>query len=90
MTKLTKTLLVLALLCLVAGFLFSSGIVEVQNAVVLFAVLPTGATFLGLFLISLLFEKETARFDAERRACAEAAATAGAATVPASVKPAHS
>jgi hypothetical protein len=90
MTKPTKTLLALALFCLVAGFPFSSGMVDARSAVVLLAVLPTGAVFLGLFLISLIFEKETARYDAEQRACAEAAATAGAATASASAKSAHS
>ena len=90
MTKPTKTLLALALFCLVAGLPFSSGMVDFRNAVVLLAVLPTGAVFLGLFLICLVFEKETARYDAEQRACAEAAATAGAATASASVKPTHS
>jgi hypothetical protein len=90
MTKLSKTLLALAILCLVAGLPFSSGMVDARSAIVLLVALPTGATFLGLFLISLLFGKETARYDAEQRACAEAATTAGAATASASAKPAHS
>jgi hypothetical protein len=78
MMKLTKSLLVISLLCLVVGFLFVGDLVNAHNSVVLYAVLPTGAVFLGLFLICLLLEKETAQYDADRRtllAAAESAAT---------------
>ena len=68
MTKLTKTLLIISLVCFIAGLVFTTGLVNAQDAVALYTVLPTGAVFLGLFLISLMLEKETALYDADQRA----------------------
>jgi hypothetical protein len=65
MSKLTKTLLAISLVGLVAGFAFVTGFVNVGNVAALYIVLPAGAVFFGLFLISKLLEKESARYDAE-------------------------
>lgn len=68
MGKLTKTLLILSIAALVVGMAFVIGLVNVENLVALYVVLPLGAVFLGLFLISLVLEKESALFDQEQRA----------------------
>ena len=67
MTKMTKTLLVLSLIGLVAGLVFVTGLVNVTNAIGLYVTLPAGAILFGLFLISRMLEKETSRFDEEQR-----------------------
>ena len=67
MTKMTKTLLVLSLIGLVAGLVFVTGLVNVTNAIGLYVTLPFGAILFGLFLISRMLEKETSRFDEEQR-----------------------
>jgi len=66
MAKVTKTLLALALAGLGTGFLFVTGLVNVQGAVWLYVALPAGAILFGLFLIALMLEKETAQFDQEQ------------------------
>jgi hypothetical protein len=66
MSKTTKTLLVLAVIGLMSGFVFVTGIVNVGGAVAWYMTLPMGAIFLGLFLISKLLEKEVALYDAEQ------------------------
>ena len=68
MNKLTKLCLAVAVIGLVSGMLISTGVIKVGDAVGWYLALPTGAIFLGLFLICLMLEKETARFDAEHRA----------------------
>jgi hypothetical protein len=65
MGKLTKFLLALALAGLGSGFVFVSGLVKVDQVPALYVTLPAGAIFFGLFLISLMLEKESARFDQE-------------------------
>jgi hypothetical protein len=80
MTKMTKTLLAISLFCLVGGFPFATGLVDAQNVVALYAVLPTGAVFLGLFLICLLLEKEIAQYDADQRTSLAAAERTGTST----------
>src|SRR5258706_14993517 len=64
-SRTTKTLLILSLVGLVSGFAFVSGMVNVGEAVGLYAALPMGAIFFGLFLISKLLEKEVAVYDTE-------------------------
>jgi hypothetical protein len=64
----TKTLLVLSILCLTTGFAVVSNLINVHGMVAFFVLLPAGAIFFGLFLISLMLQKETARYDAEQRA----------------------
>jgi hypothetical protein len=86
----TKTLLAISLLCLVAGFPFASGLVNAQEVVALYAVLPAGAVFLGLFLICLLLEKEIAQYDADQRTPSAAAERTGTGTNSASEKSTHS
>jgi hypothetical protein len=66
MSKTTKTLLALAVIGLMSGFVFVTGIVNVGGAVAWYMTLPMGAIFLGLFLISKLLEKEFALYDAEQ------------------------
>lgn len=75
MTKLTKSLLVLSAANLVAGVVFTTNLIDVHNASVLYITLPTGAVFFGLFLISRLLEKEVLAYDAEQRRIHSAAAT---------------
>ena len=67
MSKLTKVLLVLSLSCLIAGLVFATGLVDVGEVVALYTILPAGAIFFGLFLISLTLQAETASFDEEQR-----------------------
>jgi TRAP-type C4-dicarboxylate transport system permease small subunit len=67
MTKTTKTLLILAAVNLVAGLAFATDLLDVHDSAVFYVALPLGAIFLGLFLISRMLEKETARYDAEQR-----------------------
>ena len=67
MSWLTRILLALTALNFVPGVLFVSGIVGVGAFPGLYATFPVGATLYGLFLISLMLEKEVAAFDAEQR-----------------------
>jgi hypothetical protein len=73
MTKTTKVLLLLALAGLVSGLLFVSGSLNSGGLVALHVLLPMGAIFFGLFLLSKMLEKETAQYDEEQRANMEAA-----------------
>ena len=81
MTKTTKTLLTLGISGLALGMAIDSGLVDVTNASALCVLLPLGAVFFGMFLLSKVLEKETAAFDQERR-LALAAAEAAAVTRP--------
>jgi fumarate reductase subunit D len=67
MAKTTKTLLVISIATLVLGLVFVTGIVNVQETVALYVVLPLGAVFLGLFLIFNMLEKESALYDEEHK-----------------------
>ncbi len=82
MTALTKTLLALAVVLLVAGLLISAGVIKVGGVAAWYVALPAGAIFLGLFLIVRMFGKETAGFDAERQAYLEKLRNTGASTAP--------
>jgi hypothetical protein len=76
MSKTTISLLVLSLSCLASGLVFVTGLINVGDAVGLYAALPAGAIFFGLFLISLSLQVESALFDEEQRtAIASAKAT---------------
>ena len=83
MHKATKTLLGLAIFGIAVGVFIVSGALKIDNAA-FFVVLPSGAIFFGLFLISKLLEKETALFNEEQEQCfvmaskAAAPATSGA------------
>jgi hypothetical protein len=66
MAKTTKTLLIVSLLALGVGLAFITGLVNVENQVTCYIALPLGAVFLGLFLISMMLEKETAHFDKDQ------------------------
>jgi hypothetical protein len=72
MTKTTKSLLVPTVLGLGFGLVFSTGLINVENEAALYVALPTGAIFLGLFLISLMLEQEAVHFDQEHEANAHA------------------
>jgi hypothetical protein len=63
-----KKLLIIAIVSLVAGLIFVTGIVNAQNMVGLYVVLPLGAVFLGLFLVFKSFEKEASLYDEEQQA----------------------
>jgi len=67
MSKLTKVLLTVATLNLVAGILFVTGIIPVGHVVSWYLTFPVGVIFLGLFMISYMLQKEVARFDEEQR-----------------------
>src|SRR3954470_14580488 len=66
MTKPTKTLFILATTCLALGVILITGIIPVHDAASLFVVLPVGAILFGIFLISLVLEKETALYDRQQ------------------------
>ena len=68
MTKTTKVLLILAIVGLVVGFALNSGLIGMMDNDTLYVVFPVGASFAGLFLISKVLEKETARYDHEHGA----------------------
>ena len=68
MTKITRRLLVISIVCLAAGLAFVTGIIDVRNAVALYVALPAGAILFGLFLIFKMLEKETLLYDEEQRA----------------------
>lgn len=67
MTKLTKTLLALAVAGIGSGLLFVTGAIPVQDNVFWYVTLPAGAICFGLFLISLALQKVTAQFDEDER-----------------------
>ena len=67
MTKITKSLLGLSIVGIGSGLVFVSGLINVQDKVAYYVSLPAGAIFFGLFLISLMLEKESAAYDAEQR-----------------------
>jgi hypothetical protein len=66
MTRMTKSLLALSIAGLASGLFFVSGIINVGNLVALYTALPAGAICFGLFLISLMLEKEATAFDQEQ------------------------
>lgn len=74
MTGLNKTLLVISVIGFAAGSAVDFGQVTANPSWTM--VLPVGASAFGLFLISLMMEKEMAQFDREeaekRRLCAPA------------------
>ena len=63
-----KALLVLAIGCLVLGGALNIGLANEHGMDALYAVLPTGAVFAGLFLIVHVLEKESAIYDREQQA----------------------
>jgi len=63
MTIATKTFLAVSVIGFVAGSVIDFGGFEVNPMFT--AILPLGAIFLGMFLISLILEKEVALFDKE-------------------------
>ena len=66
MSKTTKSLLVIAMAGLLLGLVFATGLFNLKDTVWVYTILPAGAIFFGLFLISKLLEKETARYDVEQ------------------------
>ena len=67
MKTLTKFLLVLTVTGFVLGLLFVTDVIQVGDAVGWYMTLPAGAIFFGLFLITLMLEKEVAAFDQEQQ-----------------------
>jgi len=77
MTALTRSLLAIAVVCLVAGLLISIGLIDVGSEAGWYVILPTGAIFLGLFMLSRIFEEEAAQYDQEQRPRLSARQTGG-------------
>ena len=63
MGKMTKCLLALS----ISGLTLGLALNFFKGSPATFVVLPAGAIFFGLFLISLMLEKESAAYDAEQR-----------------------
>lgn len=63
----TKSLLAACILCTVLGLAFAAGIVHVDKYAELYVMLPLGAVFFGLFLISHMLKKELADYDREQQ-----------------------
>jgi hypothetical protein len=61
-----RTLLVLSLVCLGAGLVLNSGLVDTHGIDAFYAVLPTGAVLAGMYLIGKMMEKEAAAYDREQ------------------------
>ena len=68
MKRITKAFLILAIVCIVAGLVLNIGLVDIKGMDALYAVLPFGAAFAGLFLISKVLEKESTCYDTEHDA----------------------
>jgi hypothetical protein len=68
MSRLTKTMLALLIINSVASGLFLTGVVDISGVPEFDMVYPLAALFYGLFLISLMMQKEVARFDKEQHA----------------------
>ena len=82
MSRLTKNLLVLALVALAAGVVFNTGLIRVGDRATLLIALPVGAVLFGLYMISRLLEKEAALYDEQQRAAVRACPAHGAAVKP--------
>jgi len=67
MSTATRTLLILALANLVAGLIFATGLVHLNDLSALYVTLPAGAIFSGLFLLFRMLEKETAYYNQEQK-----------------------
>ena len=65
MTRCTKILLVLTIVNLAAAALFLADIVDVSRVPGLYVTFPFGVTLLGMFLISLMLQKEIAAYNTE-------------------------
>jgi hypothetical protein len=67
MGKTTKILLTLSIAGLALGLAFASNLINAGGITAFYVLLPAGAIFFGLFLISLMLEKEVAQYDVEQR-----------------------
>src|SRR5689334_13748211 len=63
MGKMTKCLLALS----ISGLTLGLALTFLKGSPATYVVLPAGAIFFGLFLISFMLEKESAAYDAEQR-----------------------
>ena len=68
MSRLTKFMLWLLVINVIASALFLTGIVNVSLLPGLYVVFPLAAIFYGMFLICRMLEKDVAQFDAEHSA----------------------
>jgi len=64
----TKKLLLLSVAALALGLAFVTDVINVQNAVALYAALPAGAIVFGLFMVFKSLEKASSLHDAEQQA----------------------
>lgn len=62
----TKSLLAASILCFASGLAFAAGVVHVNKYVELYVMLPLGAVFFGLYLVSNMLKKELAEYDREQ------------------------
>jgi hypothetical protein len=65
MSRFTRIWLALTIINLITAALVLSGILDASRMPGFYATFPVGITCLGMFLISLAFQKETAAYDAE-------------------------
>ncbi len=66
MSRLTRILLGLTIANLAVALLVLTDIVDARSLPSLYGTFPLGVTCLGMFLISLMLQKEMAAFDAEQ------------------------
>ncbi len=67
MSRLTKTLLVAAIVNLVAAALFLTGIMNINSVPGLYVTFPVAVVLFGVSILSRAMQKEVAKFDAEQR-----------------------
>ena len=59
MTRTAKVLLGLAIICFIVGGAFNLEIIDPRGIDALFTILPIGAVLFGLFLITLVLQRES-------------------------------
>ena len=63
----SKALLLVAVLLMIIGGAFNLGLFPAHDIDALYALLPTGASFFGLYLIGKVLGRETERYDHDQR-----------------------
>lgn len=63
MAKVSMTYLILGAGCLIVGILVSADVIDGSLSPLLYGALPVGVVLLGLFGISYMLERESARSD---------------------------
>ncbi len=65
--SMTKALIGMAVTMLILGFVLNAGWVGSLRWDALYAILPLGTVFFGLFLIAKMLEKESQAYDLEQK-----------------------